>query len=170
VIRAMMRSIDVILEAALFNNHEKQGKLLCATASYHNAIKLLNKHCDQSEDEMDEFQNDADVFFELWVEIFGKQGVTNYVHLIGSGHMLYFLKHYGCLYLYSQQGWQALMGKVQAILHLNTQRGGKRSGEGKTKSFIYPVVIYILRELLWKTGNAKHFFLEHEHKLVAYIN
>jgi hypothetical protein len=49
--------------------------------------------------------------------------MTNYIHLLGSGHMKYFLENFGCLYLYSQQGWEALMGKVQAILHLNTQRG-----------------------------------------------
>jgi hypothetical protein len=43
--------------------------------------------------------------------------------------MKYFLQEFGCLYLYSQQGWEALMGKVQAVMHLNTQRGGKGSGE-----------------------------------------
>jgi hypothetical protein len=51
------------------------------------------------------------------------------------------------------------MGKVQAVLHLNTQRGGKGSGEGKTKSFIYPVMLYILRDLIWKTGDARRFFV-----------
>jgi len=43
--------------------------------------------------------------------------------------MKYFLQEFGCLYLYSQQGWEALTGKVQAVMHLNTQRGGKGSGE-----------------------------------------
>jgi hypothetical protein len=43
--------------------------------------------------------------------------------------------NYGCLYLYNQQGQEALMGKMQAILHLNMQQGGKGSGEGKPKSF-----------------------------------
>ena len=71
--------------------------------------------------------------------------------------MQYFLTNYGCLYLYSQQGWEALMGKIQAILHLNTQRGGKGSGGGKNKSFIYPVMLYILRDLLWKPVMHKDF-------------
>jgi hypothetical protein len=51
------------------------------------------------------------------------------------------------------------MGKVQAILHLNTQRGGHGSGgSGRKKSYIYPVLLFILRDLLWKTGEAKEFF------------
>jgi hypothetical protein len=54
------------------------------------------------------------------------------------------------------------MGKIQAVLHLNTQRGGKGSGGGRSKSFIYPVMLYILRDLLWKTGDARRFFLDRE--------
>jgi hypothetical protein len=54
------------------------------------------------------------------------------------------------------------MGKIQAILHLNTQRGGKGSGSGKSKSYIYPVMLFILRDLLWKAGEAKAFFKKHE--------
>jgi hypothetical protein len=76
--------------------------------------------------------------------VFGMEGVTNYIHLLGSGHMHYFLQKYGCLYLYRQQGWEAMMGKVQAVMHLNTQRGGKGSSEGKSKSFIYPIMLFVL--------------------------
>jgi hypothetical protein len=51
------------------------------------------------------------------------------------------------------------MGKVQAILHLNTQRGGHGSGgSGRKKSYIYLVLLFILRDLIWKTGKAKEFF------------
>jgi hypothetical protein len=55
-----------------------------------------------------------------------------------------------------------MLGKVQAVMHLNTQRGGKGSGGDKTKSFIYPVMLYVLRDLLWKTGDAQRFFLDKE--------
>lgn len=51
------------------------------------------------------------------------------------------------------------MGKVQAFLHLNMQQGCCNSGENGTKSFIYPAVKFILRDLLWKTGDAKRFYL-----------
>jgi hypothetical protein len=117
-----------------------------------------------SEEDIALFQEHADDFFEDWIEVFGVEGVTNYIHLLGSGHMEYFLEKYGCLYLYSQQGWEAMMGNVQAVMHLNTQRGGKGSGEGKTKSFLYPVMLYIIRDLLWKTGDARKFFMHRENK------
>ncbi len=117
-----------------------QQKLLRAVESYRKAMKLLTSHHMLSEEDIALFQEHADDFFEDWIEVFGVEGVTNYIHLLGSGHMEYFLEKYGCLYLYSQQGWEAMMGNVQAVMHLNTQRGGKGSGEGKTKSFLYPVM------------------------------
>jgi hypothetical protein len=100
--------------------------------------------------------------FLNWIEVFGVEGVTNYIHLLGSGHMQYFIRKFGCLYLYSQQGWEAMMGKVQAVMHLNTHRGGKGIGGGKSKSFIYPVMLYVLRDLLWKTGDARRFFMQRD--------
>jgi hypothetical protein len=123
---------------------------------------LLNSHYLLSEDENKQFQDYADAFFENWIAVFRNDGVTNYIHLLGSGHMKYFLQEFGCCYLYSQQGWEALMGKVQAVIHLNTQIGGKGSGEGTSKSFIYPVMLFVSCDLLWKMGDARRFFMQHE--------
>jgi hypothetical protein len=69
--------------------------------SYRKVIKLLTSHSFLSDDDIEMFQNHADNFFESWIELYG---VTNYIHLLGSGHMQYFLQKYGFLYLYSQQG------------------------------------------------------------------
>jgi hypothetical protein len=159
-VRTMISAADAIIEAAIPANEEHIGSRIIITIShYRNCVALLNKHYKLTDDEMEQFQDNADNFFHSWVDVFGRDGVTNYIHLLGSGHMLYFLKQYGCLYLYSQQGWESLMGKVQAILHLNTQRGGHGSGgRGRKKSYIYPVLLFILRDLLWKTGEAKEFF------------
>jgi len=43
------------------------------------------------------------IFFATWLDVFGEEGITKYIHMLGSGHITYFLKKYGCLYLYSQQ-------------------------------------------------------------------
>ena len=51
---------------------------------------------------MELFQDNIDDFFEHWVEIYGEEIVTNYIHMLDAGHILYFLKKHGCLYLYSQ--------------------------------------------------------------------
>jgi hypothetical protein len=58
----------------------------------------------------------VDDFFEIWVELFSNDGMTNYLHLLGSGHILYFLCKYKCLYIYSQQGWEALNSVCTAYI------------------------------------------------------
>jgi hypothetical protein len=155
----MINSAHIIIESAIPSNEVHiTNKLVLALSKYCCAISILNKHYKLSDDEMDEFQDTIDDFFALWVDVFGMDSVTNYMHLLGSGHMLYFLKHYRCFHLYRQYGWESLMGKVQAILHLNNQREGYGSGGGKRKSYIYPVMLFILRDLLWKTVKAQEFF------------
>jgi len=97
-----------------------------------------------------------------WIEVFGNEGITNYIHMLGSGHILYFIKKYGCLYLYSQQGWEALNNTIQTFIHQNSQRGGFGSGEGEKKSYIFPLVRMIIRDLLWKTYEADKFYIDLE--------
>jgi hypothetical protein len=126
----MISHSDTIIQHAFPTGHPLQEKLIGAISIYRASTKILNVHHHLSDDEIESYQDLADDLFEFQVEIFGIDGITNYIHLIGAGHMQYFLTNYGCLYLYSQQGWEALMGKIQAILHLNTQRGGKGSGGG----------------------------------------
>jgi hypothetical protein len=72
------------------------------------------------------------LFYEICIEVFVSEGTASYIYLLGSGHIMYILKEYKDLYLYSQQGWEALNGKIQTFIHQNSQRGGHNSG---TKHF-----------------------------------
>ncbi len=60
--------------------------------------------------------------------------------------------------MYSQQGCEDLNTWCQAFLMQNSSNGGYGSGEGKGEPYTFPIVWYILQDLLWKTGYAKHFF------------
>jgi polyhydroxyalkanoate synthesis regulator protein len=158
-VRKMLDSIDIIVEdAAGESDDEFKTKMIFAVASFKEAMKILTTHRSLTEEEMERFQDKIDDFYEAWIDLFGEEGITNYIHLLGSGHMLYFLKKYGCLYIYSQQGWEDLNNRCQAYLLHNTSRGGYGSGQGKGKSYTFPIVRFILRDLLWKTGDADIYF------------
>jgi hypothetical protein len=161
--RKMIKKIDKIVEAAVpIADNEFGHKVIAAVTSYTEAMCLLTKHRNLTNAEKESFQDLIDDFYEQWIDLFGEEGITNYIHILGSGHMLYFLEKYNCLYMYSQQGWEDLNNRCQAFLLHNTSRGGYGSGEGKGKSYTFPIVRYILRDLLWKTGEADHFFSELE--------
>jgi len=162
VVRCFMAKIDPIIEAAVpENNNNTRSKLILALAKYRDGMRILTAHRSLDQEEKLLFQDCMDDFFELWVELFGVEGVSNYIHLFGAGHMLYFLEMYDCLYLYSQQGWEDLNNRCQAFIHQNSARGDYGSGEGKGKSYVFPLVRYIMRDLLWKTGEAERFYLDY---------
>ena len=66
---------------------------------------------------IEEFQSLADYFFITWVSLNGIAGVTNYIHMLGSGHLMEFLYKYRNLYKYSQQGWEHLNKQASGIYH-----------------------------------------------------
>jgi hypothetical protein len=107
-VRACLNSIDTIIETSIINNEAASNKLILATSKYTEAILLLRKHGELSDEEIESFQTLIDDFFAMWLDIFGTHGVTNsnYIHMLGSGHIHYFLQKYRCLHLYSQQGWR----------------------------------------------------------------
>lgn len=159
----MVNDVDKILENAIPENEQDfKAKLIVACSKYSEAMKLLTLHRALTNDEMDIFQDLVDDFFEIWVELFGNDGMTNYLHMLGTGHILFFLRKYKCLYVFSQQGWEALNAVCTAYILQNSSRGGYGSGQNKTKSYIYPLIRYLMRDLLWKTNMADNFFLDHE--------
>jgi hypothetical protein len=141
------------------NMNSRLTKLLLLS-QYSEAMTLLTTHRALTEEEMDTFQDLVDDFFGIWVELFGNNGMTNYLHLLGSGLILYFLHKYKCLYIYSQQGWEALNSVCTAYILQNSSRGGYGSGQNKKKSYISPLIRYLMRDLLRKTKMADYFVLD----------
>jgi len=78
-------------------------------------MKLLTAHRHLNDKEKNQFQDLIDDFFEQWIDLFGEEGIKNYIHVLGSGHMLYFLEKYNCLYIYSQQGWEDLNNRMPSL-------------------------------------------------------
>ena len=55
-------------------------------------------------------QRHVDVWFQLWTKLHpGDFGITNYIHLLSSGHIAEYLKYWRSLYPHSQQGWGKFM-------------------------------------------------------------
>jgi hypothetical protein len=120
----IMGEMDTIIEDAWpSQNTELQRDLIRAVSKYRAAMQILMRHSKHSDDDIEEFQTLIDDFFAQRVDIFGHEGITNYIHMLGSGHIMYFMKKYGCLHLYSQQGWEALNNTIQAFTYQNFKEG-----------------------------------------------
>ena len=65
-------------------------------------MEMAGQREDFSDEEIDAFGTHCDDCFELWVDLTGLEGMTNYIHMIGSGHMTYYLQEWRNLYRCSQ--------------------------------------------------------------------
>ena len=110
-----------------------------------------------------QFQNDVDEFCLVYFKLTGRDGMTNYFHLLHAGHYAFFLSKYGNLYRFSQQGWENLNSAVKRSYHHNTQKGGGRGGSSK----LLPVMMTAARDILWRYGYLDGLFshLGHDGKL-----
>ncbi len=146
---ACIKLFAQIIESSFPGERTISPKLIEACSKYQEALEILTCYCELMNDEIEAFQVFVDDFFELWLDIFGTQGITNYIYMLGSGHIHYFLNQYKCLYFYSQQGQEALNGRVQPFIHQNSQKGGHNSGTKKgEKSYIYSLVSMVIIDLL----------------------
>jgi hypothetical protein len=95
--------------------------------------------------------------------------MTNYIHIIGSGHLSYFGKKYGNLYRFSQQGWEAMNKLLKHFYFNNTNHGGSYGNGGKTADGSYscstvsgdhcrPLMRLCQRSIMWTLGMGDAYF------------
>lgn len=104
--------------------------------------------------QIDAFQCIADDFFSKWIDLIGYNGMTNYIHMLGAGHIRYYLQKWGNLNRFQNQGWEAYNAMITAFWHHRTRKGGGKVNRSK----IVPIAQWILRLMLWRTGEAQKYF------------
>jgi len=123
---------------------------------YHDLIDSLCCRTNFSDDNVDNFQCDVDLFFHEWLKLVGMKGLTNYIFMLGSGHVSFYLHKWRNLYKYSQQGWETLNSMLNSFFFSHTQHGGYKSGGGPT-SKVDPITLWLQRLLPFCTGEADEF-------------
>ena len=88
-------------------------------------------------------------------------GITNYLHLIGTGHLIYYLSLYRNLYRLSQQGWEALNKLIKSQYHCKSNHGGclgNKSGDMIRGKHLLSTANLITRRFCWLTRIGQEFF------------
>jgi hypothetical protein len=103
--------------------------------------------------DVEEFQDQADEWFLKWHALHGYDGMTNYIHLISSGHLAFYLREWGNLWKYSQQGWESLNSLMKSVYYRRTQRGGHGGKRGEPNSRILPIARWLQRKIYFLSGD-----------------
>lgn len=153
-----MERLSVLVEQLqLEGNRLRQWQTMLS--KYLEVIKLAFQHEDFSNEDIEVFQDLVDECYYLYIELLGLPGVTNYIHLLGAGHLYFYLKKWGNLYHYQQQGWEMKNGVIASFINRRTRRGGAGGKYGPAHtSRIIPVMEWFQRTTAWATGEAFLFF------------
>ena len=123
-----------------------------AVVLYRNIIRTARRREDFSDDMIEEFAEMTDEFYRKWLSLHADKGVTNYFHMIGSGHLTHYLRKWRNLYQFLQQGWESLNHQIKIFYFSRTQRGGHTAGLPQECSKIKPIGLWLQRKLLWLSG------------------
>jgi hypothetical protein len=154
--------IDVCLGSHRFGNQYVTDWKECMNG-YRLVRAMITSRKTFEYDDVCAFVVTADSFMERYVALTGRDGMTNYFHMLRDGHVAYYLLRYRNLYRLSQQGWENVNSVMKRSFHRGTQRGGCRR-KGKLK----PVFFRIVRAAMWRMGHMEgllhHFgYKKNEH-------
>ena len=168
--RRLVSNIDQIFDLVFkFHNDDGVRKQLfheCLKVMFPPIVTALRKRSSFSDDEITQLQKDIDNWYHAWMYLTGLEGMTNYIHLLGSGHISYYLKKYRNLYRYSNQSWERLNKRVKRFYLQRTQRGGHGKHAGKDAANVLickhtkPLARWLQRVIMWNTGLGAEFFIK----------
>jgi hypothetical protein len=146
--RKVINKMELLVEV-LVPEGDKKEKWCRLMPNYRAAMQLLRRKEDFTNEDIAECQNKIDFWFQDWVSLTGLDGMTNYVHLMSSGHIAEYLVKHRNLYRHSQQGWEAFNALLKSFFFRRTGRGG---GRGGAKSKLKPLARWLQRRVLWLCG------------------
>jgi hypothetical protein len=97
------------------------------------AIETLTKSLEYEPEDIEELEHNIDVAYVKLMAIAGIQGVTNYFHYLGSGHIVWLIRIYGNIWRYRNEGVEGLNGTLSLRYNKFNNKGGNK-GSSKNKS------------------------------------
>ena len=116
-----------------------------------------------SNNEIITLQQMVDFWYEKWVVLKGREGMKNYVHMLGLFHVTYYLRKKRNVYRCSNQYWERL-NKCIKRFYLTTSRG--RNGYYASKIITniikcthnVPLGRWLQVVVVWNTGYGYEYF------------
>jgi hypothetical protein len=153
--KAALDSIDTVIDFLFTNNNQPEEYKQCISLFRQLFVKLRKK-TPFSDPEILEFQRTTDEWFQMWMDLEGWEGCTNYTHMLGSGHIADLLFHHRNLYVFSNQGWEALNSLIKQVYFRRTGRGGGR----QSSSRLLPIARWLQRRLVFMSVSSEEDMME----------
>jgi hypothetical protein len=152
--RLFMDKFDQVADMC-FSDLDIRLKWCDAISKYRQVVQKMRQKDDFLDEDILMFDELCTDFYDAWLLIAkGRDGITNYIHMVGAGHFTYYLQRYRNLNRYSQQGWESLNSLLKTFFFQRTQRGGHGGKDGERNSKLKPIGLWLLRKLFWLSGKS----------------
>ena len=131
---------------------------------YVHAIELMTKSVDYKPGEIDVLEGYIDRAYTKLLEIAGIEGLTNYFHYFGSGHIIWLTRIHGNLWRHRNEGVEGMNGVLSLRYNKFNNRGGNkgRSKDGNNEKCEAFEVLgsWMSRLIMWQLGLGDAIFAE----------
>jgi hypothetical protein len=146
--RKAINNLEALAEVCFFDDAEKALWTDCI-GHCRNSMELCRMKDDFTDADIQKHQEEADLFFQKWIDLNGRAGITNHIHLLGAGHVAEHMFHWRNVHQHSQQSWEAFNGLLKTFYFRRAGRGGAANGGKGPKSKLKPVARWIQRRMIW---------------------
>jgi hypothetical protein len=145
---------------------EKRKREDWMTFLYHyvKVNERLHSTLDYTADDITELEKDIDAMYAYLVTSIGgaENGVTNYFHYLGSGHVVWMIKRYGNLWRFCNEGVESLNSLASKRYNgFNNKGGHKAARKNDAKKKVLPFEVlgnWLARLSMWHIGTADIMF------------
>ena len=121
---------DIIEASNLVEEKETLYKRIFT--SWNLIIEHLFKKDAYSEDDIQSLWTEIIRFRDLFIDAFGGNSITNYVHIIISGHLIEMIRRFGNISNFSGIGFESLIGRTRSYIYKRTNHAGNNGGDEKS--------------------------------------
>jgi hypothetical protein len=146
--------LSELITKFLTKPESKCSKWVLAFDGISEIMTTFRQHADFSEVEINALEARINKWSVDWIKLAGREGMTNYLHMICSGHMIAYLRRWKNLYRFSNQGWEYQNASIRYVYHHRSQHGGSSGKYGGRGSKVKPIGMWFLRKLWWMTKDT----------------
>jgi len=153
--RKIFANVGTELIEACFPDDAKRRVVLDLVRGYEELMVLYRKREDLTDVEIAKADDLAQETYHRLLTAFTAKALTNYFHMIGSGHITAYLRKYRNLYRYSNQGFESVNHLIKRFFLTRTQRGGHCGHEATRATRVAALGKWMQRRMMWLTGLVK---------------
>lgn len=107
--RSTNNQIEALIDISFPDGNPNKFKLLNCFPRYRAALVILRKKIAYTNEEIALFQEHIDALFNDWVDVYGKEGCTNYVYMLSSSHEMRKCRNGGaCTTIHNKDGRRSM--------------------------------------------------------------